>query len=494
MHRLALLPLLLTATMANAEVKVISERNDPATPFPAFRFRNVPSPRRADAAQNATFSILDGTVDPNSGGLHALQDGLTPLDADQPSLNFFFALGQGGRLKLDLRHPVDIQAINSYSRHNRERGPQVYTLYASEGAAPGFNPQPHRPIDPQSVGWKWMAKVDTRSAGAAGGLYAVSIQDTAKSLGRFRYLLFDIGPTETTNNIGNTFYSEIDVIEAGKSLAQEAPPAPVMEYPIAGGRYHFQLNVADTPELALWASQILAPVVQDWYPKIIAQLNSPGYSPPRQFTITFRQDKEGAATTRGTDITSAAAWYRKNLQTQGVGSIIHEMVHVVQQYGNPRPPLWVTEGIADYIRFYRYEPQAQRPDLSPADLAQAHYDAGYRTTARFLDWVTRQTRPSFVEELNAQIRQGHYDDRLWQNLTGKPLPELGAKWQQSLAAPTPAAPTAETTAPHSHEPLMSPASSCAVSTTYNSMIQRLTAIATAWVRSRACSLARSRPI
>jgi len=34
----------------------------------------------------------------------------------------------------------------------------------------------------------------------------------AASLGKFRYLLFDCYVTETADEFGNTFYSEIDVI------------------------------------------------------------------------------------------------------------------------------------------------------------------------------------------------------------------------------------------------------------------------------------------
>ena len=44
------------------------------------------------------------------------------------------------------------------------------------------------------------------------------------------------------------------------------------------------------------------------------------------------------------------------------------------------------EGIADYIRFFKYEPGKLRT-LKPE---QAHYDGSYRVTAAFLGFVTEK--------------------------------------------------------------------------------------------------------
>ena len=42
----------------------------------------------------------------------------------------------------------------------------------------------------------------------------MSIADsTGAAIGKYRYLLFDISRTETDDDFGNTFYSEITVIE-----------------------------------------------------------------------------------------------------------------------------------------------------------------------------------------------------------------------------------------------------------------------------------------
>ena len=47
-----------------------------------------------------------------------------------------------------------------------------------------------------------------------GGQYGVSVADSnGAAIGRYRYLLFDIFRTESDDAFGNTFYSEIAVVE-----------------------------------------------------------------------------------------------------------------------------------------------------------------------------------------------------------------------------------------------------------------------------------------
>lgn len=75
----------------------------------------------------------------------------------------------------------------------------------------------------QKVGWKLVAAVDTRpSGGEGGGQYGVSIFDSAREIGKYRYLLFDISATEKDDPFGNTFYSGINVISAD----QPSTPQP----------------------------------------------------------------------------------------------------------------------------------------------------------------------------------------------------------------------------------------------------------------------------
>ena len=196
------------------QVKVSIDHNSNATATSAFKFKNVPSTAKDDAATKANLLLLDGDPDPNGGDLSVLTDGVGPTTEDQPGANVFFSAGTGGgRFRVDLGKAIEIAQVNTYSWHPSNRGPQVYRLWGGDESDPKFNAEPKGTIDPASYGWKQIALVDTRSsAGEDGGQYGVSISSSRGSLGNYRYLLFDCYVTEVTDNWGNTFYSEVDVV------------------------------------------------------------------------------------------------------------------------------------------------------------------------------------------------------------------------------------------------------------------------------------------
>lgn len=206
--------LLSVAAGGSAQVKVAVDRNTGTAATAEFRFQHVPSPVKDDAASKATLSLVVGKQDPNGGSLSALTDGVLPTGEDEPGASFFFDAGSdGGRILMDLGGAIEIAQVNTYSWHSDTRGPQVYNLYASDGADPKFNPAPNAKTDPATCGWSLIARVDTRpKQGGSGGQYGVSISDSRGSIGKFRYLLFDSVPTETDDLWGNTFYSEVDVV------------------------------------------------------------------------------------------------------------------------------------------------------------------------------------------------------------------------------------------------------------------------------------------
>ena len=181
-----------------------------------FKFANVPSPVKDDAAATAKLKLIDGELDPNGADLSALTDGRLPTDEDEPAANVFFNTGtSGGRFRMDFGKTIDIAQVNSYSWHPNSRGPQLYKLYAAEGSEAGLNLDPKRGVDPATVGWKFITTVNTLpQQGEDGGQYGVSIRDASGSVGKYRYLLFDCYVTELFDRNGNTFYSEIDVIPA----------------------------------------------------------------------------------------------------------------------------------------------------------------------------------------------------------------------------------------------------------------------------------------
>jgi hypothetical protein len=203
------------AFAAHADVKVTIDHNTGTAATGDFKFKRVPSPAKEDAATKARLALVLGQRDGNGAPLSALTDGALPSSEDEPRANFFFNAGaDGGRFRLDLGAVVEIVEVNSYSWHADSRAPQVYNLYASDGTDAKFNDAPDANTDPRSCGWTFIATVDTRppQGESVGGQYGASVADTNGALGKYRYLLFDVVPTEYEDPWGNTFFSEIDVL------------------------------------------------------------------------------------------------------------------------------------------------------------------------------------------------------------------------------------------------------------------------------------------
>ncbi len=436
----------LCALPTQAEIKIVADRNAADSATARFRFKEVPAPSKADAATVARFTLVDGERDRNGGEFAQLHDGKLPTEGDQPSENFFFAQNtEGGRLLIDLTNAIEIKQVNTYSWHPGTRGPQVYKLYASDGQADGFKAELKKDAEPEKSGWKLIASIDTRpKEGDQGGQYGVSISDSSGIIGKYRYLLFNIVRTEADDPFGNTFYSEIDVIDrnAPEIAAATEDVKPVTKsFDADGGKYHFTINATVAPDLMEWADTELRPVVQEWYPKLVAMLPSEGWKPTTNVTIRFRDDMRGTpASAGGGNINCNAGWFRKELKREARGAVVHEMVHVVQSYGRVRRddpdamrmPGWLVEGIPDYIRWYLYEPQTKGAEISKARIANVTNTASYRVTGNFLNWVSTNYDTNLVLKLNTAGRQGKYTEIIWKTLTGKTLVELNDDWKKAL--------------------------------------------------------------
>jgi hypothetical protein len=205
----------------------------------------------------------------------------------------------------------------------------------------------------------------------------------------------------------------------------------------ADGKAEITIDAAAAPELADWATNQLAPALIRWYPQIVAMLPSEAFTAPDRFKITLKP-MDGVAYTAHTNVVANSTWLKQEIGREAVGSLIHEAVHVVQQYGyGSHAPGWLVEGMADYIRWFKYEPQSHGADIvwmrhlrnfSP------RYNASYRVTANFLNWVTEKYDAKLVTELNAAVREHRYDGEIWKKLTGKSVEELGTEWKKDIEA------------------------------------------------------------
>jgi hypothetical protein len=424
-----------SAAGAEVDVQFNVNRDDQATG--EFKFEKTPAPSRTDAANGAKFSVVAGRRDRNGGELAVLNDGRLPGESDEPGANFFFAAGSdGGRLLVDLGQAVDLQQVNTYSWHVGERGPQVYKLYAEDPAAKEFDPAGARSGDPASAGWQLLAEVDTRAEGEpTGGQYGVSISG-AEALGKRRYLLFDVAKTTDDGPFGQTFFSEIDVLDGKEHPAPAAPaePATVVDVLRIGDEYEIEFDLTEAPEdVRAWVEKTLKPACAEWYPKIVEMLPSDRYTAPTRFKVIFDAGDRGVAYTGGTEVHCAVPWFEQNLEGEATGAVIHELVHVVQQYGRARGrnrnPGWMVEGVADYIRWFLFEPEDQRPRPNPR---RAHYTDSYRTTAAFLNYVLHEHDEKLVEKFNAAMRRGEYSEDLWKEYTGKTVDQLWDDYVKTL--------------------------------------------------------------
>ena len=421
---------LLAPSSSRADGLVRFKRNVDDAATDKFMFKELPSPSKTDAATTARFEILQGRRDRNGGEVNRLNDGQLPKNEDDPQSNFFFAAGStGGRLLLDLGSVRDVHGVYTYSWHKDTRAAQVYRLFGSDGAAENFQPKPAADTNLRDAGWQPLASVDTRPKdGAPGGQHAASITGQgSRPLGRFRYLLFDVAATDPEDRFSNTFFSEIDVDDG------QVHERPSIILTSRGDNFEINFDLTETPDLKEWCEEKLQPVCEHWYPRIVTMLESEGYTAPQKFSVVFHRDMRGVAHTAGRDVHCAAAWFRRNLEGEAVGAVVHELVHVVQQYGRVRGrnrnPGWLVEGVADYIRWFLYEPPSQRPEVNPA---RANYTDSYRTTAAFLHYLVETHDRDLIKKLNAAMRDGKYHDGLWKELIGKDVDTLWQDFIESL--------------------------------------------------------------
>lgn len=233
-------------------------------------------------------------------------------------------------------------------------------------------------------------------------------------------------------------------------LAAAQDVAPYVFHTV-DGRCTISIDTSAAPDLADWTEHKLAPVLAVWYPKIVALLPSTGFAAPSAYSITV-QKMDGVAYTADTKVFVSQQWIQDQMNGEAIGTIVHETVHVIQQY-HGYGPSWMIEGIADYVRWFKFEPQSHGADIvwmrqlgpRPGDACSIvvpctdghfspRYDASYRISANFLNWVSVKYGSNIVRELNADLRQRNYTPDFWKRRTGKTMEALGDEWKQQIQA------------------------------------------------------------
>jgi len=196
-------------------------------------------------------------------------------------------------------------------------------------------------------------------------------------------------------------------------VAQALPPLTV------------NIDCSEAPETQEWAENA-ALVAKQQYPFLIAALDEEGYQPSDSMTMVFKHMEEIAYASNGRIVISAE-WITKH--PDDVGMVVHELIHILQAYRH-HVPGWVTEGIADYLRFFFYERNGER--TCRVNPEKAKYTDSYRTTGAFFDWIVRTKDAGFIKRLNAACRNGKYSNDLFREYTGMTVDELWAGFIDSL--------------------------------------------------------------
>lgn len=174
------------------------------------------------------------------------------------------------------------------------------------------------------------------------------------------------------------------------------------------------LDWNDAPAAEPWARKA-GEYALKVYPQIEKALASDGYTPAREFRLLFKPVKDVPAYASGTTITINSDYIAK-AGRDDFGMVGHELAHVIQRYrrGNVDSG-WLTEGIADFVRYYVLEPGSPRARF---DIDRAKFKDAYQPAAAFLDYLERTKGPGIVSKLNAQLRAGKYKPDLLKELVG----------------------------------------------------------------------------
>lgn len=162
------------------------------------------------------------------------------------------------------------------------------------------------------------------------------------------------------------------------------------------------------------------------YPKLAKT-----YNPATLKNVTFFVDTayKGVAATSNGRVVFSSAWLAK--KPEDIDVVTHEVMHIVQNYGQSVGPGWLTEGIADYVRYRHGVDNAGAKWLLPDYKPEQSYKNSYRITARFFAWMEAKIKPGIIKTVDASLRDHTYTNDIWKNQTGKNLDELWADYSKN---------------------------------------------------------------
>ena len=185
------------------------------------------------------------------------------------------------------------------------------------------------------------------------------------------------------------------------------------------------VDISQAPDLAVW-SQTAEKQMEESWPDTAALLYSDKFITPNMVNVIYRTGPNvtGVAATGGGVMTVNSAWCRAHPDDTGL--TVHETAHVIQAYSSYNP-VWMVEGIADYIRWTRFEPQNYTARIN---VKTATYHDSYRTSGTFLRWCELHYDSRLVTKLSQDVRFGTYQSALFKTYCGKDVDTL---WSEFIA-------------------------------------------------------------
>lgn len=213
------------------------------------------------------------------------------------------------------------------------------------------------------------------------------------------------------------------------SLAQDA----AKEYPtistdsIIKGKYTLLFINKDTA-LDATVKQRLIDAFFTVYPKEAAMYNQ---HTANKVTFIIDPAYDGVAATSNDVVSFNPEWFRKH--PGDIDVVTHEAMHIVQAYPDEAGPGWITEGIADYVRYKMGVDNAGANWKLTEYNAKQNYDNSYRITARFFVWIEQHYDKNFVKQLDAAMRSKKYTDDFAKQHTGKTFSQLWEEYTNNSA-------------------------------------------------------------
>jgi hypothetical protein len=203
-----------------------------------------------------------------------------------------------------------------------------------------------------------------------------------------------------------------------RSSGAKKKAAPVQVY----------IDTSQAPETEQWAD-VARRLVEKWHPIISDMLHTEGFVSASEVNLVFKTDMKIPAATSGDTISISVDHIKKH--PEDFGMVIHELAHVLQRYRKfDKETWWLVEGIADYVRYYRFEPKTRLPRINAA---KASYRDGYKTSAQFLAWIEKKHDKALISHLNQVLRTGEYTPAVFEKYTGKSLDRLWSDFVKAQA-------------------------------------------------------------